>query len=341
MQNVTDTIKEKEKMFLELRHEMQHIINYEKREYKRMDNNSEDFITEDCHLMKGDCVTRIKEISDNSIGFSIFSPPFADLYTYSDHYQDMGNSNGLDEFYIHFDYLVSELFRVTQQGRLVSFHCMNMPTSKQKHGYIGIQDFRGDLIRIFQKHGFIYHSEVVIWKDPVIAMQRTKARGLLHCAMEKDSSISRQGIPDYLVTMRKPGINENPIQGKFDHFVGEDFKSEGNLSIDIWQRYASPIWMDINPSNTLQYMAGRSPEDERHICPLQLDVIHRALQLWTNDGDTVLTPFAGIGSEVYESLKMKRKAIGIELKDSYFQQAIKNINTIYEERDQLDLGYAE
>jgi hypothetical protein len=337
MQNVIETINEKEKIFTELRTEMQNIINIEKRGFKKMIDKSQDFITEDCHLMKGDCIQRIKEISDDSIGFSIFSPPFSDLYTYSDHHEDMGNSNGYDEFFAHFDFLISELYRVMMPGRVLSFHCMNLPSTKQHHGFIGLQDFRGDLIRAFQKHGFIYHSEVCIWKDPVIAMQRTKAIGLLHKQIVKDSAMCRQGVPDYLVTMRKPGENIKPISGELDHFAGEDFKSEGRLSIDIWQRYASPVWPDINPSNTLQYRSARDNNDDKHICPLQLDVIHRALQLWSAEGDKVLTPFMGIGSEVYESLKLNRYGIGIELKDSYFKQAVRNIKSIYEEREQKEM----
>ena len=337
MSNVIDTIHTKEKMFIELREEMQHIINYEKRQYMKPIDNSEDFIGKDVRMLKGDCVQRIQELDNESIGYCIFSPPFSSLYTYSDHLEDMGNSRDYNEFFQHFKYLTHEIFRVMQTGRNVSVHCMNLPTSLQHDGYIGIQDFRGDIIRLFQECGFIYVSEVCIWKDPVIAMQRTKALGLLHKQVKKDSCRSRQGIPDYLVTFMKPGKNENPVDGEFDHFQGEDFKSEGNLSIDVWQRYASPIWTDINPSNTLQYTAARANDDERHICPLQLDVIHRGLQLWSKKGDTVLTPFMGIGSEVYEALKLDRKAIGIELKDSYFKQAIRNVKDILEEKNQLDL----
>lgn len=222
---------------------------------------------------------------------------------------------------------------------MVSIHCMNLPTTKQHHGFIGIEDFRGDIIRLFQKNKFIYHSEVCIWKDPVIAMQRTKAIGLLHKQVVKDSCMSRQGIPDYLVTMKKPGVNLEPVHGEFDHFCGDMsmFKSEGRLSIDIWQRYASPVWMDIDPGNTLQYMSARHEKDERHICPLQLDVIHRGLQLWTNPGDTVFTPFMGIGSEVYESVKLGRKGIGFELKDSYFDVAKSNMNALLKEKNQLEI----
>lgn len=278
-------------------------------------------------MMLGDCVERIKEIGDESVHFSVFSPPFASLYTYSNSDRDMGNSKNFSEFATHFGFLVKEMYRVLKPGRLVSFHCMNLPTSKTHQGYIGISDFRGDLIRMFEHEGFIYHSEVVIWKDPVIAMQRTKAIGLLHKQLAKDSCMSRQGVPDYLVTMRKPGINPEPVEGELDHFCGEEgsFRSTGRLSIDIWQRYASPVWMDIDPSDTLQASAARDDKDERHICPLQLQVVHRALQLWTNPNDIVLSPFGGIGSEGHECIRLGRQYIGIELKRSYFDQAVKNL----------------
>lgn len=283
---------------------------------------------ENWKLYLGDCVESIQKLPDESVGFSVFSPPFASLYTYSNSDRDMGNSKDDAEFFTHFKFLIKELYRVLQTGRCVSFHCMNLPSSKERDGFIGIKDFRGDLIRLFQDCGFIYASEVCIWKDPVIAMQRTKAIGLLHKQVCKDRALSRQGIPDYLVTMRKLGENKNPISGEFDHFCGENFKSDGKLSIDVWQRYASPVWDDINPSDTLQYRCARDGNDERHICPLQLQVIHRALQLWSKEGDTVLSPFAGIGSEGYESLKLNRKFIGFELKESYFNQAVSNLQFI-------------
>lgn len=277
-------------------------------------------------MMLGDCVERINEIDDDSIGFCVFSPPFASLYTYSNSDRDMGNSKTDEEFAEHFKYLVEELYRVMQPGRLVSFHCMNLPTSKERDGFIGIKDFRGELIRAFQDVGFIYHSEVTIWKDPVTAMQRTKALGLLNKQKNKDSSLSRQGIPDYLVTMRKPGINENPITHTNDEFP-----------IATWQKYASPVWMDINPSNTLQYRTAKENNDERHICPLQLDVIDRAIRLWSNPGDVVLSPFAGIGSEGYVAIKDGRKFIGIELKGSYFNLACKNLDMAVQEASALTL----
>lgn len=277
-------------------------------------------------LHLGDCIEAIKGIQDDSVGFSIFSPPFASLYTYSASDRDMGNCKDYAEFSEHFRFLSDELFRITQSGRLVSFHCMNLPTSKSHHGYIGLKDFRGDLIRCFEKSGFIFHSEVCIWKDPVTAMQRTKALGLLHKQMTKDSCMSRQGVPDYLVTMRKPGENQNPVEGELDRWIGDSsFQSQGRLSIDLWQRYASPVWMDINQSRTLQKTSAREDKDERHICPLQLDVIERAIELWSNPGDTVFSPFAGIGSEGYVALLNNRKFVGVELKASYWKQAASNL----------------
>jgi hypothetical protein len=241
----------------------------------------------------------------------------------------MGNCKDVGQFSEHFRFLTTELHRVIMPGRLVSMHCMNLPSSKTRDGFIGIKDFRGDLIRLMEDAGFVYHSEVVIWKDPVIAMQRTKAIGLLHKQIVKDSAMSRQGIPDYVCTFRKLGENPEPVAGRFDEFVGEDAPVKtGDVtrtSIDIWQRYASPVWMDINPSDTLQYRSARDNNDERHVCPLQLDVIRRCLQLWTNPGDVVLDPFSGIGSTSYVALEMGRKAIGIELKKSYYDCSITNL----------------
>ena len=268
-------------------------------------------------LYNGDSCEIIKNIPDNSVHYSIFSPPFADLYVYSNSERDMGNCKTKSEFYEHFKYLIKDLYRVLMPGRLLSFHCMNLPTSKQR-------DCRGDLIRLFQECGFIYHSEVVIWKDPVIAMQRTKALGLLHKQIKKDSAMCRQGIPDYLVTMRKPGENPERVEHTNDSFP-----------VDIWQQYASPVWHDINPSDTLQKTSAREEKDEKHICPLQLDVIRRAINLWTNPNDIVLTPFLGIGSEVYQALKMGRRGIGIELKESYFNQAVKNCELAIEDENQM------
>ena len=264
-------------------------------------------------LYNGDSAEILKGIPTNSIHYSIFSPPFASLYTYSNSERDLGNCRTTTEFYTQFKYIVDELYRVMMPGRLISFHCMDLPLSKERDGIIGIRDFRGELIKLFEESGFVLHSQVCIWKDPVTAMQRTKAIGLLHKQLKKDSCMSRQGIPDYLVTMRKRGENTEPVNHTNDSFP-----------VEIWQRYASPVWMDINPSDTLQATSARDEKDERHICPLQLTVIRRALNLWTNPGDTVLTPFLGIGSEAYVALEMGRRAIGIELKPSYYQQAVRN-----------------
>lgn len=275
----------------------------------------------DLHL--GDCVEVVSAIPSDSIGYSIFSPPFASLYTYSASDRDMGNCKNTSEFYNHFRFLASQLHRVTKPGRLLSFHCMNLPASKERDGFIGIKDFRGDMVRIFQEAGFVFHSEVCIWKDPVTAMQRTKAIGLLWKQLKKDSTISRQGIPDYLVTMRKLGTNPEPVAHS-----PEDFP------VALWQQYASPVWMDINPSDTLQKESAREEQDERHICPLQLEVIRRAVKLWSNPNDLVLSPFTGIGSEGFTALKMGRRFVGAELKRSYFNQAVANLRIAA--RDEID-----
>lgn len=272
----------------------------------------------DWNLLLGDAVERTQQLATESIDYSIFSPPFASLYTYSNSERDMGNCLNHDDFWEHFNFLIPELFRITKPGRLLSFHCMNLPFSKERDGFIGIRDFRGELIRQFCKSGWIFHSEVCIWKDPVTAMQRTKAIGLLYKQLRKDSVLSRQGLPDYLVTMRKPGLNLEPVTKTYESFP-----------VDRWQRYASPVWMDIKPSKTLQSI--RAERDERHICPLQLEVIERAIELWTNPNDMVFSPFAGIGSEGYQSLIMGRRFMGIELKEAYYDQAIKNLKRAEQE----------
>ena len=300
-------------------------------------------VTDTYAVYNCDTVELAQTMPSDSIDFSVFSPPFASLYTYSNSDRDMGNSSSYDEFWTQYQFLIKEQFRVMRPGRNIAIHCMNLPTSKQNDGFIGVRDFRGDIIRAYQSHGFIFHSEVCIWKDPVVAMQRTKALGLLHKTIKKDSAMSRMGIPDTMVVMRKPGINADPVEGEFKYYVGDNppvgFKGiqqddgrmyylpgKQNTSIDVWQKYASPIWDDINQTDTLNFREGRDSDDERHICPLQLDVIERCIQLWSLEGETVWTPFLGIGSEVYMALKMGRKAIGAELKPSYFQLAKRNID---------------
>ena len=270
-------------------------------------------VTDKYTAINGDCVEAIKGLPDHCIGYSIFSPPFASLYTYSNSPRDMGNVRDDAEFFAHFDFLIAELRRVMKPGRNVSFHCMLLPTTKTRDGFIGLKDFRGDLIRAFQAHGFIFHSEVVIWKDPVTAMQRTKALGLLHKSVRENSAMCRQGIPDYLVTMRAPGESERVTHTREEY------------PVDLWQKVASPVWMDINPSDTLQYQSAREHDDEKHICPLQLEVIRRGVMLWSNPDDIVLSPFMGIGSEGYVSVEMGRRFVGVELKRSYYEQATRNL----------------
>lgn len=278
-------------------------------------------------MYQGDCVEVVRGLPDESVHYSIFSPPFASLYTYSDSPRDMGNCANDDEFYQSMEYLIAELYRITKPGRNLSFHCMLIPTQKAKDGYIGLKDFRGGLIKRFVSIGWIHHSEVVIWKDPVTSMQRTKALGLLHKQILKDSCMSRQGVPDYLITMRKPGDNPERVTHERKDFP-----------VELWQQWASPVWMDINPSETLQFRSARENEDERHICPLQLEVIRRGIRLWSNPGDTVLSPFAGIGSEGYVAIEEGRRFVGVELKKSYYEQAVRNMVAVSQRiREQQEL----
>lgn len=276
-------------------------------------------------IYNGDCVEVTRMLPDESVDYSVFSPPFVDLFSYSDSERCMSNCSTDEQFFDHYNFLVAEQFRITKEGRLISVHCMNLPTTITRHGYIGIRDFRGDIIRSYQKAGFIYHAEACIKKDPVVAMQRTKALGLLHKQVLKDSSMSRQGLPDYVCTFRKPGKNAEPISGPFEKFIGDEstFNNTGNMSIDIWQRYANPVWDDIDQSRTLNARLGREDDDTKHLCPLQLDVIERCLDLWSNPGDVVCSPFMGVGSEGVMSLRAGRSFIGIELKKSYFDVAVR------------------
>lgn len=313
MGNVVDAFEAKQAAFKHMQEAMtkatcrniNHQINLTRMEFEK------EYKSDLCHIKMGDCVQIIREVPDESVGFSIFSPPFAELYTYSDKLEDMGNSRDYKEFFTAFNYLVKELFRVIWSGRNVAVHCMDLPIQKSKEGFIGLRDFSGMILRAFEDAGFIYHTRVTIWKNPVTEMQRTKALGLLHKQVKKDAAMCRVGIPDYLLVFRKPGEHEHPVHCEID--------------VNTWQRYASPTWNDINYSNTLNGNNAREENDEKHICPLQLETIERSIILWTNPGDTVLTPFMGIGSEVYEAIKLGRKGIGFELKDSYFNEAVKNI----------------
>ena len=304
-------------------------------------------VTDKYAVYHGDCVQVMRGLPADSVHLSVFSPPFGSLYAYTDALQDMSNVRTDAEFFDGMDFLVSELERVMMPGRIVAFHCMNLPSTIERDGFIGIRDFRGDLIRKFQEHGFIYHSEVVIWKDPLIAATRTHAIGLAHKQIVQDSSICRVGIPDYLISMRKPGKNPEPVTHQpsgFDRWIGpkerepkqEKKKHPGlnKYSHEVWQRYASPVWFDIDPSDTLQRESAREDDDARHICPLQLTVIRRAIELWSNPGDIVLSPFTGIGSEGYVAVEEGRRFVGAELKETYWRQACANLEAALKLRDQ-------
>jgi DNA modification methylase len=276
--------------------------------------------TRSATLVNGDCIEEIAKIENESIDFSVFSPPFPEMYVYNTDIRDMSNCVDFETFKTHFDFLAPELFRVLKQGRNVAIHCMDLPVQKGKHGYIGLRDFSGTILDAMEAVGFIYHSRVTIWKNPVTEMQRTKALGLLHKQIKKDSTMSRVGIPDYVLIFRKDGERTDPVHCP--------------ISVDTWQKYASPVWMDIDYGDTLNGAIAREDKDEKHICPLQLPTIERLIALYTNEGDTVLTPFMGIGSEVFQAIKMKRRGYGIELKKSYFDLALKNVKAAEEMQNQ-------
>ena len=299
-------------------------------------------VTPEYGIYQGDACELIKAIPGDTIHFGIHSPPFQGLYKFSNYDRDISNNEGAG-FWEHYGYLIQELLRVTMPGRLHAVHCMQLPMSKIRHGHIGMRDFRGEIVRAYEDAGWIFHSEVCIWKDPVVAQQRTKSIRLLHKQIVKDSAMSGQGLADYILAFRKPGENPEPVSGCFDQYVGDGVEPDRSkythhtdgrnwYSIEVWQRYASPVWMDINQTRTLQYRSARDEKDEQHISPLQLDVIERCIDLWSNPGDVVLTPFLGIGSEVYSAVEMGRKGIGFELKPSYFEQAVRNIAELHKSR---------
>lgn len=262
----------------------------------------------------GDCVDVLRQLPDHSIGFSVYSPPFSNLFCYSDSECDMGNSANNDEFFTHYKFMLKEMVRITMPGRLSAVHCSEIPTTKWKDGVIGLYDLPGDIIRAHEAVGFVLHSRVTIWKDPVVEMTRTKALGLLHKQLKKDSVRSRVGMPDYLLVFRAPGENASPVSHSNDEFP-----------VSMWQKWASPVWMDIRQTDTLNVRMAKENADEKHLCPLQLDLIERALFMWSNPGDIVLSPFMGIGSEGYCAVRMGRKFVGVELKETYWRQACRYI----------------
>jgi DNA modification methylase len=327
MANVIESINQKQKQFEIMQEEMGKAVNANLAGNLMTTGNYD--TTEETNewykLKRGDCVQLIKDVPSNSVGLSVFSPPFAELYTYSSHIEDMGNSKDYNEFLTQFGFLIKELFRVLISGRNVAVHCMDLPIQKGKEGFIGLRDFSGMILKAFEEAGFVYHSRITIWKDPVVEMQRTKALGLLHKQVKKDSTMSRVGIPDYVMIFRKDGERINPV-------------TNTNIPVDLWQKIASPVWMDIDYGNTLQgFRNGREDNDEKHICPLQLDTIERLILLYSNEGDTILTPFMGIGSEVFQAVKMGRKGIGFELKESYFDLAKSNCKSAVVEKAQIGI----
>lgn len=352
--NIVDNVKRKEVDALRMRAEMiTHMKDISTEEIRQISHSGQDY-REDCYrnanyeLHLGDNIELINEIPDSSIGMSIFSPPFASLFTYSNSIRDMGNCRGKDDFIQHFSFLVKELYRVMMPGRLVCVHCMNLPATIQHDGFIGVHDFRGDLIRLFQSESFIFHSEVCIWKDPLVQAVRTKVLSLAHKQVVKDSSRCGQGLADYIIVMRKPGENAKPIERKkgFAQYIGgreftntnyHEDQRKNKLSHEIWQRYASPVWFDIRQTRVLSSEIAREEKDEKHVCPLQLDTIERCLELWSAPGDRVLDPFCGIGSSVYCAVSMGRYGIGFELKESYWNQSIKNLQTLEEQKKQASL----
>lgn len=328
--NVRTTILEKESKHKEM---IKQMAKYSAdTDYKLNKSNfivkNKEVKTDDYHILNGDCVQEIKKIEDNKADLVVFSPPFAELYVYSDKAEDMGNVSDYKEFEQHFRYLIPELKRTLKAGRICAIHCMDLPVQKGKEGYIGLRDFSGMLIDWFTNEGFIYHSKVTVWKNPVTEMQRTKALGLLHKTIKKDSVMSRVGIPDYILFFRNEGDNETPIEHQ-----DLDSNLPNYLPVDLWQKYASPVWYDVDYSRTLQYRSARDGNDEKHICPLQLDTIERIIHLYTNEGETVLSPFGGIGSEGFQAIKMGRKSISIELKESYFSINSKNHNAAVLEKN--------
>jgi hypothetical protein len=325
MQNVIQSISNKQKQFEVMQ---QKLSEYSKKSIGVVSDLKADRLAENkkgkgWEMWLGDNVQLIKNIPDQSIGLSVFSPPFVDLYTYSDQLEDMGNSKDYKEFLYAFGFLVKELYRVMKSGRNVAVHCMDLPIQKGKEGFIGLRDFSGMILQAFSEAGFIYHSRVTIWKNPVTEMQRTKALGLLHKQIKKDSTMSRVGIPDYVLVFRKDGERDEPVRG--------------DISVDTWQKYASPVWMDIDYGNTLNARAGRDEKDEKHICPLQLNTIERLIILYSNKGDSVLDPFGGIGSTPVKAVDLGRHGIGFELKKSYYDEAVKNCTEAEQEKEQLQL----
>lgn len=275
---------------------------------------------QDWTLYQGDCVPVAQQLPDRSVDLALYSPPFSSLYTYSDADRDMGNAEDDAQFLEHYRHLAVELHRILRPGRVAVVHCKDLVNYKNSAGKAGLRDFPGELIRIHQEVGFAFHSRITIWKCPVTEMQRTKAHGLLYKQLRTDSTFSRQGMAEYVLVFRRWPENED----EQEEIVPVTHTKDG-FSLDQWQQWASPVWMDIRHMNVLNVAMAREDRDEKHMCPLALDIIERALVLWSNRGETVFSPFAGIGSEGVGALRLGRKFLGVELKESYFKHAAENL----------------
>jgi DNA modification methylase len=328
MGNVIESIKEKQLKFENMQKEMQIAMNEAGKELSRTDEN---FNTEkgiDWTLVNGDSVQYIQKMKDESIDYTFFSPPFSDLYMYSSDERDLSNNKSYNDFFKHFEYMIPELLRITKQGRLLSMHCTQLSTTKGKDGKLEIVDFRGDLIRAMQKYGWIFHAEVAIWKDPKIIAQRTKNMQLLHATTKKDSTVNRMGFPDYLLTFKKEGVNENPVN-----------HDKNGLPFDYWCKIAEPIWVEgeIDAGDVLSIKEAKATNDEKHMTPTQKEPIKRLLELYTNPNDLVFSPFNGIGTEGYVSIENNRRYLGVELKENYFDIAVKNLKNAELKKEQTTL----
>lgn len=282
---------------------------------------------------QGDCVDIARQLPDNSVGLSVYSPPFSGLYIYNDSEADMGNSASDEEFFEHYSYLLPELYRITIPGRLVAVHCKDLVYYKTQRGTAGLRDFPGDLIRAHTAAGFDFHSRITIWRCPVREMTKTKAHGLLYKQLRADSSFSRQGLPEYFVVFRKwakEGEEPRPVK-----HTPEDFP------LPQWQEWASPVWMNTRETDVLNTAAAKAPGDEKHICPMPLDITERVVTMWSNPGDVVFSPFMGIGSEGVVSLKLNRRFVGVDLKETYWRQACRHLDAEDRQGDLFDASIAE
>jgi DNA modification methylase len=332
MQNVVASIREKENQFNEMMEKTSRYAN-DKTYGLTMNYNRKETKTDSYHLINGDSVEVIKGVEDNSMDLIVYSPPFSNLFTYSDSIRDMGNCETDEEFFEGYSFLLSDLYRILRPGRIMAVHTKDLAVYKNSSGYSGLYNFTGLVHKAIEDAGFKYHSKITIWTDPVLEMQRTKTQRLLYKQVTSDSSYTGIGLPEYVTLFRKWEGDEE----EWTPITGLD---KSNFPLDTWQKWASPVWFDIRRTDVLNgWKYARDEKDEKHIAPLQLEVIKRIVMLWSNEGETVFTPFAGIGSELYQSVKYGRKAVGIELKESYYETACRNMSDLLLEFDQVEMKF--